>query len=246
MKRIVKMGLSALSLMALAVAAKTMTDADLQTAQNKAQETLRSIGSDTNTPVLPDTIENPGVSQVQGRVPVVPDYAAQAGTVATVDKVDPLVVAERARKDYELIDPSVMDSTKANLLVFVSFSMPEESLKRLAYETAKAGGTLLLRGFVNDNLKATVEASNKLTNLGAEVQIHPDLFKDFAVTQVPTFVLSKPGSTAQGCEGKTSCTDHLKLVGDASLRTVLDRMSRESNSTLANLAQASMNRLEGR
>ena len=246
MKRIAKLGLGTLSLMALAVAAKTVTDSDLQTAQNKAQETLRSIGRDTNTPVLPGTLENPDVSQIQGRVPVVPDYAAQAGTTATIDKVDPLAVAERARKDYEPIDPSVMESTKANLMVFVSFSMPEESLKRLAYETAKAGGTLLLRGFVNDNLKATVEATNKLTNLGVEVQIHPDLFKDFAVTQVPAFVLSKPGSTEQGCAGKTSCTDHLKLVGDASLRTVLDRMSREPNSSLANLAQASLYRLEGR
>lgn len=228
-----------------AFGAEKITNSDIEAAQSKAQDTLNSIRGGVSVQSLPQDPDNPNISEVQGRVPVVPDYVKNGQeTNTSPERVDPIAIAERARKNYEQIDPSQLEGS--TLMVFVSFSMPEESLKRIAYETKKAGGTMFLRGFVNDNLSQTVKASEKLINLGAQIQIHPELFKNYEITQVPAYVLTKAGNeVSAGCNGKSSCTDYVSVVGDGSLKTVLDRMSRSKNSTLASLAEIRLRRFEG-
>ena len=71
------------------------------------------------------------------------------------------------------------------LLVFVSFSMPETSLKTLAQQVRKADGKLIFRGLVNGSFKLM---SEKLRHLGEEVWIDPTLFAKYKITKVPTFI----------------------------------------------------------
>jgi type-F conjugative transfer system pilin assembly protein TrbC len=94
---------------------------------------------------------------------------------------------------------------KNQLYVFVSFSMPEMSLKTLAQEaervstlrtsspktstpessTQKYNAVLVMRGLYQDSF---VKTAQKLQQLGIAVDINPELFETHNVTSVPTFV----------------------------------------------------------
>lgn len=69
-------------------------------------------------------------------------------------------------------------------LVFVSFSMPEASLIKLAKDCGP-NCRLIIRGLKNNSFK---ETATLLRKLEIQVDIDPDAFKRFAVTTVPTFV----------------------------------------------------------
>jgi Type-F conjugative transfer system pilin assembly protein len=104
------------------------------------------------------------------------------------------------------------------ILVFVSFSMPEASLKSLAQEAQKVSTqrdvsqrvstqeaapqkhnvVLVMRGLYRDSF---VKTAQKIQELGIAVDIHPELFEVHHVTSVPTFVRiegSQPTHTLKG------------------------------------------------
>ncbi|EJL0109387.1 type-F conjugative transfer system pilin assembly protein TrbC, partial [Escherichia coli] len=75
-------------------------------------------------------------------------------------------------------------------LYFVSFSIPEEGLKRMLGETRHYGIPATLRGMVNNDLKTTAEAVLSLVKDGATdgVQIDPTLFSQYGIRTVPALV----------------------------------------------------------
>lgn len=79
-------------------------------------------------------------------------------------------------------------------LYFVSFSIPEEGLKRMLGETRHYGIPATLRGMVNNDLKATADAVLSLVKDGATdgVQIDPTLFSQYGIRSV-----SGPGGVLQ-------------------------------------------------
>lgn len=72
-----------------------------------------------------------------------------------------------------------------DLLIFVSFSMPLESLRILNLQAQKHGGKLIFRGLVGGSFK---EMAQKLKGFEAEVLIDPTLFRKHKVESVPTFI----------------------------------------------------------
>ncbi|HBE2788614.1 TPA: type-F conjugative transfer system pilin assembly protein TrbC [Escherichia coli] len=76
-------------------------------------------------------------------------------------------------------------------LYFVSFSIPEEGLKRMLSETRHYGIPATLRGMVNNDLKATADAVLSLVKDGATdgVQIDPTLFSQYGIRSVPALVV---------------------------------------------------------
>ncbi|EAO1735236.1 type-F conjugative transfer system pilin assembly protein TrbC [Salmonella enterica] len=74
---------------------------------------------------------------------------------------------------------------------FVSFSIPEEGLKRMLGETRRYGIPATLRGMLNNDLKATADAVLSLVKDGATdgVQIDPTLFSEYHVRSVPALVI---------------------------------------------------------
>jgi type-F conjugative transfer system pilin assembly protein TrbC len=103
------------------------------------------------------------------------------------------------------------------LLVFVSFSMPRESLKALGTHVNKLGGKLILRGLLNGNFRETAQ---KLKDLQEEVIIDPPLFEAYQVERVPTFVL-RPKNT----DGAEEEAVHDRLVGNVSLEYALEQFA---------------------
>lgn len=89
------------------------------------------------------------------------------------------------------------------LLVFVSFSMPERTWQRLLDQAERARATLLLRGFVEGSLRQTVlHMQQRIGQRRVAVQIDPQAFERHAVTAVPTVVLLPRGHDADVKPGR--------------------------------------------
>jgi conjugal transfer pilus assembly protein TrbC len=118
-------------------------------------------------------------------------------------------------KDRHYFDSQIPST--AQLLVFVSASMPKASLQKLWAQTHKAGGKLALRGLVGNSFK---ETQSRIQELGIVADIDPVKFEEFDVKQVPTFILY---------EGRVGNFDaglrHDRLVGNISLKACLEQFA---------------------
>jgi len=93
----------------------------------------------------------------------------------------------------------------ATLYYFFSFSMPEETILRAMREAVRINGeceervTLVLRGFVKNDLKATASQFYKyLRKIGDDIpiEVDPELFERFDVKEVPAIVQARDDDIA--------------------------------------------------
>ena len=134
-------------------------------------------------------------------------------------RADPLRIA----KDFEN-KQNKLNVNQHELLVFISTSMPKNTLKLLGEQAKKAGAVLVLRGMVGKVgvpgvLNETIRAIQPAAETGATVQIDPEQFSRFDVTIVPTFVIARK---QQECGTEQCATQSFKLVGDVSLEYALE------------------------
>lgn len=119
------------------------------------------------------------------------------------------------------------------LLVLVSFSLPEASLRALAEDAARLQAPLVLRGLVNDSMDDTakrIAAFSKQT--GISFAIDPTLFSRFGADRVPTLIL--PLEPLQACTDKECpAPAHVRVTGEASLGYLLDQVERRAKPPLA-------------
>jgi type-F conjugative transfer system pilin assembly protein TrbC len=182
--------------------------------------------------------------------------AQRTGAVPHLDTAanataDVRALLERARTGTVLgTQPASVSSAEASPLVFVSFSLPEASLRTLIAQSRSIGAALVLRGLLDDSMQRTVERLGQL--LGGDddapgnqrpgpepnLMIDPTLFERFDVTTVPSFVL--PTKTPASCEPAGPCAtpEHVKLAGDVGLEYALEVMSREASDPRARATAA--------
>ena len=113
---------------------------------------------------------------------------AEALHTNTAKQVEDFVCPNKIAPKTENSSRTRLEAEKANhtdYLIFVSFSMPEKTLKALYQEANATGVALILRGLKNNSFKDTTEY---LTKLGIGVQIDPIAFKKYNVQKVPTFI----------------------------------------------------------
>jgi conjugal transfer pilus assembly protein TrbC len=86
---------------------------------------------------------------------------------------------------------SSTENTKSNIIIFVSFSMPKESLKTWMQEGSKIGASVVMRGLVNNSFKDTIGAIYDLIkdHQAHGIAIDPTLFKKFNIDKVPAVVV---------------------------------------------------------
>lgn len=181
----------------------------------------------------------------KGGTPSQNTAATTAGNVAlrraeTADPAELAKLFQRAQMKTGIADP------KDELLVFVSTSIPPEALKMIGAQAARAGAVLVLRGvkgggLSGKNIKATQLAMKPAIDMGADVQINPELFKRYDVTMVPTTVLAAAG---KGCE-EGLCAQHAALVGDVSLTFALNEFA-QRNDGLGRIAEERLKKMDAR
>jgi type-F conjugative transfer system pilin assembly protein TrbC len=86
---------------------------------------------------------------------------------------------------------AAQENKKEQILIFVSFSMPEPSLKQWLIEAHQAGAHVVIRGLKNNSFKETASIMTKLlkdTNAGG-IELNPVAFQKYKITKVPAVVV---------------------------------------------------------
>ncbi|MBR9871464.1 MAG: type-F conjugative transfer system pilin assembly protein TrbC [Gammaproteobacteria bacterium] len=149
----------------------------------------------------------------------------QPGTLATMDSFN---IDELLSRYSEPMNQARRPSEYTNsFLVFVSSSLPKPTLVALASQAKAAGGTLIMRGMVNNNFKETVLFIKALTEQGGTgAKIDPTLFDLFNIEQVPAFVVVSGAITS--CSD-TDCVratpKHDTIKGNITARYALEQIA---------------------
>lgn len=112
---------------------------------------------------------------------------------------------------FESMEAKQATNSLANtqLLIFVSQSVPANSIKELWSQSERVGGKLVFRGLVGGSFK---ETRSYIEELGIVADIDPTKFEEFEITQVPAFVLSREDM-------------YDKMAGNISLNEFLEQSS---------------------
>ena len=83
------------------------------------------------------------------------------------------------------------DKPTHGALYFVSFAIPETGLKRMLDEARRYDIPAILRGMVNNDMKATADAVMTLVQDGSAsgVAIDPNRYREYGITSVPSLVV---------------------------------------------------------
>ena len=140
-----------------------------------------------------------------------PDFAR--GQALTGQDAD--YIASLKRQRQQQVKP---DDSAPAVMMFVSFSMPEDDLRTRVKDASDLGVTVSLRGMVNGDMRQTgtrIAQLVKETNTGG-MQIDPVSFRRFGITSVPTLVVI--------CEHKSD-----RVLGDISLREALRKVAEDGD-----------------
>lgn len=116
-----------------------------------------------------------------------------------------------------------LEEKEPQLLIFVSFSMPEQSLKLWAKQATKVNGKLLLRGFFKDTMQNTTEETLRIFKAPkVDLLIHPEAFEKFNIQKVPAVVIAAPDHCL---EAECPAPQFDVVYGDTSLEDALTRIA---------------------
>jgi len=88
-----------------------------------------------------------------------------------------------------LLFPEELLAEESDIWIFVSFSMPEQSLRQWIKQANEFGATVVIRGFHKNSLQESIKKISVLLPEGSEgIQINPLLFEELNIQAVPTVV----------------------------------------------------------
>ncbi len=118
------------------------------------------------------------------------------------------------------------------LLVFVSYSMPQQVLMDWHKQVTKAGGVLVMRGMVNESMTETFAKATEV--FGARTYaIDPSMFRMFAVDVVPrVVVLAEPIAACHEPGCALVPPKHDAMGGNVTLQFALEQFA-ESGASAA-------------
>jgi conjugal transfer pilus assembly protein TrbC len=213
-------------------------------------QTPGAVAASTSPPALPD-LGDYGSRSVHQKSSDALDAASRAATAGAMRSMPDIKVPAGLRVDIDQIASRYKEMGKPpkddGLLVFVSMSMPMAALVKLGQQSKRAGAVLVLRGLEGGLSRGSwsrmMDELKPVAETGASIQIHPDLFRLYGVTQVPTFVLMEP-EEAECVMDSTRCQTMLRATGDVSLSYVLDKWA-DGEGVLADKARSRLKRLGG-
>ncbi len=120
-------------------------------------------------------------------------------------------------------NPAPAKETQVSAYMLVSLSMPKASLERLARDCRDAGVPMAFVGVPSDdeNPKApllnpnSLKAFAPLIEAGAPIELHPELFTEFGIKEVPVLLIKACGTAPRA----------VAVPGDVTLGYALDQLS---------------------
>lgn len=86
---------------------------------------------------------------------------------------------------HALDESDMKESDHHDRIIFISKSMPEESLKEMAYYAKKNNVRLVIQGMIDGSMLKTAAFVEKL---GHPIDIDPPLFQKYEIRKVPVFM----------------------------------------------------------
>jgi conjugal transfer pilus assembly protein TrbC len=159
---------------------------------------------------------------------VVNQYRAPAAKIDNLPQ--PAISASPAEMAKQFSQSPVKPQTiMPELMIFVSFSMPHESLMRIIEQSEKTGARLVFRGFKGEKL---TDMANHLAELLGKhrvvAMVHPPAFSQFKVVQVPALVIAQSNAAEQMNNGCALPERYVKVTGDVSQDYALEYIERTS------------------
>jgi len=121
---------------------------------------------------------------------------------------------------------------ESGLLIFVSFSMPKESLKLWAEQANRVGCPLLLRGFVDNDLTKTTAKTHTIfgEKANVEVSVDPEKFQKFNIDVVPAVVITTQENAIEKESVDGSSVPNFDVIyGDTTLEEALERIAKSGS-----------------
>lgn len=171
---------------------------------------------------------------------------ARPDLTLNMPKVSPEAMQQRGTNDYEKLAKQFYAGVEQqqvpdDLVVFVSLSMPMESLRALADQSARYGAVMVLRGLKDNSLKATLKAMKEVVgnNSKVNIQINPVVFNKLDVQLVPTFAVIKGRDVGNG-ESKACApaSAYMSVAGNVPLDYALEKLAADSPREFAEIADA--------
>jgi conjugal transfer pilus assembly protein TrbC len=125
-------------------------------------------------------------------------------------------------------EQKAQDKKTEEVMVFVSFTMPTASLKRIVKEANKIGASVIFRGFKNNSYKETILAIKSLGEVAGNVVVNPNAFTKYQIKSVPVLVLAKATTLDQLDTSGCALPDTYAAVsGDVSLPYALEAIAKQ-------------------
>ena len=128
-----------------------------------------------------------------------------------------------------VLSTSVMAEMKQSnsVIIFVSFSMPRQSLIAYLHDANKIHASIVVLGLVNNSLKETVGTISSLVKEagGGGVELNPLVFTTFHITKVPSVIVIPSSNT---CMQQSNCSfgkDYDLIAGNITLQAALEIVS---------------------
>ena len=138
-------------------------------------------------------------------------------------------------------------SGTAEVLIFISLSVPVASWQQWSHEAAGIGVPLVLRGVGEGGLPGTAKRiGERLGGAEAGVAIDPRLFRLFGVTRVPAVVVvpgGVPPCRSRGCADDPA-PPHDRIAGNTGLAAALEAVA-EEGTVAREAARSHLERLRG-
>lgn len=170
----------------------------------------------------------------------------QPVTPPSVSTKDSIIDPEKIARQYNQINTQTKEDDTNEVMIFVSTSMPTGSLQRIARDAKTTSSLIAVRGAsqgVGPGLWVKSIADLKpMTDLGVEVQYHPDLFERYAIKRVPAIVVA-PEPVA-GCT-EDACRSYAVLYGDVTLDYALERLTNRKDG-IGRIARERLSKMKGK
>ncbi|MBC5792294.1 type-F conjugative transfer system pilin assembly protein TrbC [Providencia sp. JUb39] len=128
--------------------------------------------------------------------------------------INGILEKQKQSQQATLQESQAQAQSDSPFVYFVSFSIPEAALKQMLPEATRLNIPSVINGLIDNDFRKTANAVFELTKDSGEsgVQIDPNAFAQYGVTQVPALVLR--------CE-----QGYDVLYGNVHLRTAIEHMA---------------------